>query len=86
MGGDTGTTSSLDDRTLKVFSRSTEYTHAGVSSRPPDVSRMISGKLRLDMAPMDMGGVINAAVETILPLPVPRTSASMWQSTRQVGR
>jgi PAS domain S-box-containing protein len=32
-----------------------------------DVSRMISGKMRLDVAPMDLGGVIDAAVETILP-------------------
>ena len=32
-----------------------------------DVSRMISGKMRLDVAPMDLGDVVDAAVETILP-------------------
>ena len=32
-----------------------------------DVSRMISGKMRLDLAPMDLGDVVDAAVETILP-------------------
>ncbi len=32
-----------------------------------DVSRMISGKMRLDVAAMDMGDVVDAAVETILP-------------------
>jgi PAS domain S-box-containing protein len=33
-----------------------------------DVSRLISGKMRLDVAPMDLGVVIDAAVETILPV------------------
>jgi PAS domain S-box-containing protein len=32
-----------------------------------DVSRMISGKMRLDVAPIDLGGVIDAAVEAVLP-------------------
>jgi PAS domain S-box-containing protein len=32
-----------------------------------DVSRMISGKLRLDVVPMDVGDVIDAAVEVVLP-------------------
>ena len=32
-----------------------------------DVSRMISGKMRLDVVPMDVGDVIDAAVEAVLP-------------------
>ncbi len=32
-----------------------------------DVSRMISGKMRLDVQPVDVAEVINAAVETVLP-------------------
>jgi PAS domain S-box-containing protein len=32
-----------------------------------DVSRMISGKMRLDVIPMDLGSVIDAAVEAVLP-------------------
>src|SRR6202035_4273851 len=32
-----------------------------------DVSRMISGKMRLDVVPWDLGDVIHAAVETVLP-------------------
>jgi PAS domain S-box-containing protein len=32
-----------------------------------DVSRMISGKMRLDLAPMDVGDVIDAAIEAVLP-------------------
>ena len=32
-----------------------------------DVSRMISGKMRLDAGPMDLGDVIEAAVEAVLP-------------------
>jgi PAS domain S-box-containing protein len=32
-----------------------------------DVSRMISGKMRLDVVPLDLGDVIDAAVETVLP-------------------
>jgi hypothetical protein len=29
---------------------------------------MISGQMRLDLAPMDLGDIVDAAVETILPL------------------
>ena len=32
-----------------------------------DVSRMISGKMRLDAVPLDLGDVIDAAVEAVLP-------------------
>jgi signal transduction histidine kinase len=32
-----------------------------------DVSRMISGKMRLDVVPLNLGDVIDAAVETVLP-------------------
>jgi signal transduction histidine kinase/ActR/RegA family two-component response regulator len=32
-----------------------------------DVSRMISGKMRLDVSPIDFGDVIHAAVEAVLP-------------------
>jgi PAS domain S-box-containing protein len=32
-----------------------------------DVSRMISGKMRLDLVPMDLGDVIDAATEAVLP-------------------
>jgi len=32
-----------------------------------DVSRMISGKMRLDVVPMDLGDVVDAAVEAVLP-------------------
>jgi PAS domain S-box-containing protein len=32
-----------------------------------DVSRMISGKMRLDVQPLDFGDVIDAAVESVLP-------------------
>jgi PAS domain S-box-containing protein len=32
-----------------------------------DVSRMISGKMRLDLVPMDLGDVIDAAAEAVLP-------------------
>lgn len=32
-----------------------------------DVSRIISGKLRLNVAPLDLGDAIDAAVEAVLP-------------------
>ncbi len=32
-----------------------------------DVSRIIAGKMRLDVAPLNLGSVIHAAVETVLP-------------------
>ena len=62
-------TASLDDRTLKglqSINRNTR-TLAQLVDDLLDVSRMISGKMRLDVAPMDLGDVIDAAVETILP-------------------
>ena len=62
-------TASLDGRTLKglqSINRNTR-TLAQLVDDLLDVSRMISGKMRLDVAPMDLGDVIDAAVETILP-------------------
>ena len=62
-------TASLDDRTpkgLQSINRNTR-TLAQLVEDLLDVSRMISGKMRLDVVPMDLGDVIDAAVETILP-------------------
>ena len=62
-------TASLDGRTskgLQSINRNTR-TLAQLVDDLLDVSRMISGKMRLDVAPMDLGDVIDAAVETILP-------------------
>ena len=62
-------TASLDGRTskgLQSINRNTR-TLAQLVDDLLDVSRMISGKMRLDVVPMDLGDVIDAAVETILP-------------------
>jgi PAS domain S-box-containing protein len=62
-------TATLDGRTakgLQSINRNTR-TLAQLVDDLLDVSRMISGKMRLDVAPMDLGNVIDAAVETILP-------------------
>jgi PAS domain S-box-containing protein len=62
-------TASFDARTakgLQSINRNTR-TLAQLVDDLLDVSRMISGKMRLDIAPMDLGDVIDAAVETILP-------------------
>ena len=62
-------TASLDARTskgLQSISRNTRAL-AQLVDDLLDVSRMISGKMRLDVAPMDLGDVVEAAVETILP-------------------
>jgi PAS domain S-box-containing protein len=62
-------TASLDSRTskgLQSINRNTR-TLAQLVDDLLDASRMISGKMRLDVAPMDLGDVIDAAVETILP-------------------
>ncbi len=59
----------LDDRTLKglqSINRNTR-TLAQLVEDLLDVSRMISGKMRLDVTALDLGDVIDAAVETILP-------------------
>jgi PAS domain S-box-containing protein len=60
---------SLDARTskgLQSIQRNTR-TLAQLVDDLLDVSRMISGKMRLDVAPMDLGNVIDAAVEAVLP-------------------
>ncbi len=62
-------TASLDGRTskgLQSINRNTR-TLAQLVDDLLDVSRMISGKMRLEIAPMDLGEVVDAAVETILP-------------------
>jgi PAS domain S-box-containing protein len=62
-------TASLDARTskgLQSIQRNTR-TLAQLVDDLLDVSRMISGKMRLDVTPMDLGGVIDAAVEAVLP-------------------
>jgi PAS domain S-box-containing protein len=62
-------TASLDPRTskgLQSIQRNTR-TLAQLVDDLLDVSRMISGKMRLDVIPMDLGGVIDAAVEAVLP-------------------
>ncbi len=62
-------TASLDGRTskgLQSISRNTRAL-AQLVDDLLDVSRMISGKMRLDLAPMDLGDIVDAAVETILP-------------------
>jgi CheY-like chemotaxis protein len=62
-------TASLDVRTskgLQSINRNTR-TLAQLVDDLLDVSRMISGKMRLDVAPMDFGDVVDAAVETVLP-------------------
>ena len=62
-------TASLDGRTSKGLQSINRNTRALAQLVDDllDVSRMISGKMRLDVAPMDLGDVIDAAVETILP-------------------
>ena len=62
-------TASLDGRTSKGLQSINRNTRALAQLVDDllDVSRMISGKMRLDVAPMDLGDVIDAAVETVLP-------------------
>ena len=62
-------TASLDGRTSKGLQSINRNTRALAQLVDDllDVSRMISGKMRLDVAPMDLGDVVDAAVETILP-------------------
>ena len=62
-------TASLDARTSKGLQSINRNTRALAQLVDDllDVSRMISGKMRLDVAPMDLGDVVDAAVETILP-------------------
>ena len=62
-------TASLDGRTAKGLQSINRNTRALAQLVDDllDVSRMISGKMRLDVAPMDLGDVVDAAVETILP-------------------
>jgi PAS domain S-box-containing protein len=58
---------SLDDSTLKglqSIKRNTR-TLAQLVEDLLDVSRMISGKMRLDVTPIDLGDVVDAAVETV---------------------
>jgi PAS domain S-box-containing protein len=62
-------TASLDARTskgLQSIQRNTR-TLAQLVDDLLDVSRMIGGKMRLDVIRMDLGGVIDAAVEAVLP-------------------
>ena len=62
-------TASLDGRAskgLQSINRNTR-TLAQLVDDLLDVSRMISGKMGLDVVAMDLGDVIDAAVETILP-------------------
>jgi signal transduction histidine kinase/CheY-like chemotaxis protein len=60
---------SLDDRTRKGLQSITRNTRtlAQLVEDLLDVSQMISGKMRLDVTAIDLGDVIDAAVETILP-------------------
>ena len=62
-------TASLDDRTAKGLQSINRNTRALAQLVDDllDVSRMISGKMRLDVAPLDVGDVVDAAVETVLP-------------------
>jgi PAS domain S-box-containing protein len=62
-------TASLDGRTSKGLQSINRNTRALAQLVDDllDVSRMIGGKMRLDVAPMDLGDVVDAAVETILP-------------------
>ena len=62
-------TASLDGRTSKGLQSINRNTRALAQLVDDllDVSRMISGKMRLDVAPMDLGDVVDAAVETIMP-------------------
>ena len=62
-------TASLDGRTAKGLQSINRNTRALAQLVDDllDVSRMISGKMRLDVAVMDLGDVVEAAVETILP-------------------
>ena len=62
-------TGPVDARTakgLQSISRNTR-TLAQLVDDLLDVSRMISGKMRLDAVPMDLGDVIDGAVEAVLP-------------------
>jgi PAS domain S-box-containing protein len=62
-------TSSMDARAtkgLRSILRNTR-TLAQLVDDLLDVSRMIGGKMRLDVIAMDLGGVIEAAVEAVLP-------------------
>ena len=62
-------TGPMDPRTskgLQSISRNTR-TLAQLVDDLLDVSRMISGKMRLDAVPMDLGDVVDAAVEAVLP-------------------
>ena len=62
-------TASLDPHTSKGLQSINRNTRALAQLVDDllDVSRMIGGKMRLDVAPMDLGDVVDAAVETILP-------------------
>jgi hypothetical protein len=62
-------TASLDARTSKGLQsiQRNARTLAQLVDDLKDVSRMISGKMRLDTIPMDLGSVIEAAVEALLP-------------------
>jgi PAS domain S-box-containing protein len=62
-------TASPDARTLKGLHsiHRNARTLAQLVDDLLDVSRMIGGKMRLDVVPMDFGDVIDAAVEAILP-------------------
>ena len=50
-----------------------------------DISRIISGKLRLEMRPVDLVAVIEAALEAVPAWPTPRASASRSCSMRRRG-
>ena len=70
MGGDVGTSGVRSTLACqRGFSRSHRNTRtlAQLVDDLLDVSRMISGKMRLDVVPMDLGDVIDAAVEAVLP-------------------
>jgi PAS domain S-box-containing protein len=58
-----------DDRTAKAVQSISRNTRAltQVVDDLLDVSRMIAGKLRLDVASVDLGDVVDASVEAVLP-------------------
>ncbi len=66
MLAQTGTLDSRTAKGLQSINRNTR-TLAQLVDDLLDVSRMISGKMPLDIAPLDLGDVIDAPVETILP-------------------
>ena len=81
----TGLADARVSKGLQSISRNTR-TLAQLVDDLLDVSRMISGKMRLDAVPMDLGDVIDAAVEAVLPPPARRISRSTSSLSRRAAR